>query len=224
MARSNSQTHTCFRGPHLRGGWRGYWPVFRFTASHCGAEDGIRAVKSIPKANCLTSTRHISCSLILPPPYSSGERGFSGQSASLLRADVVCVWNSATFLLSSYWLDPLSHWESWEIWKESHQCTKETKSHFQYAQTVLWKGKRLETAPLFGSLQLEESSTFDWWLQVMSSRAYVTSTWRNWYWSPPTHSLKLVLTEYGWPKHRGEIITDQVSHFSSCCVSFHYIM
>lgn len=46
-----------------------------FTASYCRAEDGIRAVESIPKANCLTTTRHISCSLILPPPYSSRGKG-----------------------------------------------------------------------------------------------------------------------------------------------------
>lgn len=78
------------------------------TASHCRAEDGIRAAESIPKANHQTNTHHISCCLILPPRYSSEGEGISGQSASLLRADVVCVWNSATSLLSSYWLDPLS--------------------------------------------------------------------------------------------------------------------
>lgn len=50
---------------------------------------------------------------------------------------------------------------------------------FQYAHTVLRNGKRVETAPLFGSQRLQESSTFDWWLQLMSSRAYVIGTWRT---------------------------------------------
>lgn len=70
-------------------------------------------------------------------------------------------------------------WESWGIWKESPQCARGDKSHVQYAHTVLRNGKRFERAPLFGSQRLQESSTFDWWLQLMSSRAYVTGTWRT---------------------------------------------
>lgn len=144
-----------------------------FTASHCRAEDGIRVVESIPKANCQTSTRHISCSLILPPPFSSEGRRFSGQSTSFLRADVVCVWHSVTSLLSSHWLGPLS---SSGIMGNMKRITSVC---FQYAHTVLRNSKRVETAPLFGSQWLQESSTFDWWLQLMSSRAYVIGTWRT---------------------------------------------
>ena len=45
--------------------------------------------------------------------------------------------------------------------------------------TLCWgtvKGLR-QHPPRFGSWRLQESSTFDWWLQLMSSRAYVTGMW-----------------------------------------------
>lgn len=51
----------------------------QYTTFHSEVEDGIRAIESIPKANCSTSTHHISYSLIpisshykLSKPYEGG--------------------------------------------------------------------------------------------------------------------------------------------------------
>lgn len=148
-----------------------------FTAYHCRAEDGIRAVESIPKANCQTSTRHISCSLILPPPYRP-------EGGDILRAKCffpegrccMCL-TECDFLIALLSIGPFIFIRNHGKSENNHLSALRRQKSFSRCTKCVEERERVETAPMFGSQRLQESSTFDWWLQLMSSQAYVTGTW-----------------------------------------------